>query len=210
MPREAEPMRQPLFFGSSRELVVDTSVIINLNATGQAGGIIRSLNVELRASTVVRDELIVDRIHGRDDSALAERLVSDGLLQFVELNDESETVFESLVSGAAEATLDDGEAATLALAACSQSLVVIDERKAIRVAGERFPSLELLATADLLQSELLLGTLGRDGVTAAVFSALTTARMGVLERHHGWIVDLLGDRIVKCRSLPASLRGLPV
>ncbi|MBM2712879.1 hypothetical protein JQK88_16990 [Mesorhizobium caraganae] len=203
-------MRQPQFSGDlPPHVVADTSVIINLNATGAACEIIRSLNVTLRASTVVRDELIHDRISGRNDADLAQQLVQEGLLQFAEFDENSGAIFESLVSGAAETTLDDGEAATLALAVSSQGLAIIDERKAIRIATHRFPTLQLLATVDLLRLDRVLLALGNERLANAVISGLKDARMAIPERHHGWIADLLGDQIVECRSLPAALRRVP-
>ncbi|WP_292360802.1 hypothetical protein [Mesorhizobium sp.] len=203
-------MWQPLFSGDlPADVVADASVIINLNATGAACEIIRSLNVTLRASTVVRDELIHDRISGRNDANLAQQLVRDGLLEFTEFDENSEAIFESLVSGSAETTLDDGEAATLALAVSSQGLAVIDERKAIRIAAHRFPTLQLLATVDLLRFDSLLLAIGKERLAKAVLSGLKEARMAIPERHHDWIVDLLGDQIVECRSLPAALRRAP-
>ncbi|ESZ04804.1 hypothetical protein [Mesorhizobium sp. L48C026A00] len=203
-------MRQPQFSGDlPPHVVADTSVIINLNATGAACEIIRSLNVTLRASTVVRDELIHDRISGRNDADLAQQLVQDGLLQFAEFDENSGAIFESLVSGAAETTLDDGEAATLALAVSSQGLAIIDERKAIRIATHRFPTVQLLATVDLLRLDRVLLALGNERLAKAVISGLKDARMAIPERHHGWIADLVGDQIVECRSLPAALRRAP-
>ncbi|BBD36371.1 MULTISPECIES: hypothetical protein [Phyllobacteriaceae] len=203
-------MRRPQFSGDlPPNLVADTSVIINLNATGAAHEIIRSLNVKLSASTVVRDELIHDRISGRNDADLAQRLVQDELLQFAEFDEKSGAIFESLVSGTAETTLDDGEAATLALAVSSQGLAIIDERKAIRIATHRFPTLQLLATVDLLRLDRVLLALGNERLAKAVISGLKDARMAIPERHHGWIADLLGDQIVECRSLPAALRRAP-
>ncbi|TGR65555.1 hypothetical protein EN837_21990 [bacterium M00.F.Ca.ET.194.01.1.1] len=203
-------MRQPLFFGNRQvRLVADTSVIINLNATGLASEILRTLNVVLQASVVVKDELIVDRNNGRHDRGLAADLAASGLLEFCDFDLEGEELFESLVMGSAEATLDDGEAATLALAMSSGLPAVIDERKANRIAGDRFPEIKLLSTADLLSSELLIVSLGAGSVAAAVFNALRDARMAVPELHHRWIVELLGERVSDCRSLPASVRARP-
>lgn len=104
----------------------------------------------------MRDELIHDRISGRNDADLAQRLVQDELLQFAEFDEKSGATFESLVSGAAETTLDDGEAATLALAVSSLGLAIIDERKAIRIATPHFPTLQLFATVDLLRLDRVL------------------------------------------------------
>ncbi len=200
-------MRQPLFSGSvSAHLVVDTSVIINLNATGRAGDIVRAFGVKLRASTVVRDELVADRFSARNDAEMAAALVSEDLLEFVELDDEGERIFGSLVSGSAAETLDDGEAATLAVGAVVGHTVVIDERKAQRIAAERFAGMQIIATADILCSERVVTSLGAERVGDLIFNSLMGARMFVPERHHSWVIDLLGARAIECHSLPAALR----
>ncbi|GAA4129445.1 hypothetical protein ACFFTN_09780 [Aminobacter aganoensis] len=203
-------MRQPQSFGETVPplVVVDTSVVINLNATGRANDIVRAFGVTLCASGVVRDELFLDRLNGRDDAGLAQLLVKDGLLEFLPFDVESESLFESLVAGPAEKTLDDGEAATLALAAAWSGVAIIDERKAIKIAGDRFPDLQLRTTADILRSDRVFAALGRAEVAEAVFNGLKEARMAVPAFHHDWLVGLLGERIVECRSLPAALRQI--
>ncbi|UIJ82407.1 hypothetical protein [Rhizobium leguminosarum] len=202
-------MRQPLFSGSvSPNLVVDTSVIINLNATGQGAEVVRAFGVTLRASTIVRDELVADRFSARNDAEMAKTLADDGLLEFVELDDEGERLFASLVSGSAAETLDDGEAATLAAGAVLGNTVVIDERKAQRIASERFRTIQIITTADILCSERVVSGLGTAAVGNLIFNGLVGARMFVPERHHGWVADVLGERITKCHSLPAALRQI--
>lgn len=200
-------MRQPLFSGNvSAHIVVDTSVIINLNATGRAGDIVRAFGVKLRASDVVRDELLADRFGARNDAEMAAALVSQELLEFVEFDDEGERIFASLVSGSAAETLDDGEAATLAVGKVLGNTVVIDERKALRIAAERYAGMHIIATVDILCSERVVTKLGAEQVGDLIFNSLMGARMFVPERHHGLIVDLLGPRAIDCHSLPAALR----
>ncbi|SEI15010.1 hypothetical protein SAMN05216228_102888 [Rhizobium tibeticum] len=207
MPKKVGPMRQPLFSGKiSAPLVVDSSVIINLNATGRASDIVRAFGVTLCASTVVRDELFIDRFNGRDDAGLARALADERLLEFLPFDDDGELIFASLVTGSADQTLDDGEAATLALGLVHGRTVVIDERKALRIAADRFAAMQVIATADILCSDLILSTFGREQVADLVFNGLTGARMGIPERHHGFVSEILGPRIAACRSLPASLR----
>jgi len=186
--------------------VVDTSVIINLNATGRATDIVRAFGVKLQASAVVRDELVADRFSARNDAEMAAALVREDLLEFVELDDEGERIFASLISGSAAQTLDDGEAATLAVGAVLGQTVVIDERKAQRIAAERFDGMQIIATADILCSERMVANLGAEQVGDLIFNSLTGARMFVPERHHGWVIDLLGPRAIECYSLPAALR----
>lgn len=200
-------MRQPLFSGSvSANLIVDTSVIINLNATGHAADIVRAFGVTLRASTIVRDELVGDRFCARNDAEMALELVREGLLEFIELDHQGELIFASLVSGSAAETLDDGEAATLAVGAILGQTVAIDERKAQRIADERYSFMQIITTADILCSERVVADFGIDQVGDLIFNGLVGARMFVPERHHGWVADLLGPRIEQCHSLPASLR----
>jgi hypothetical protein len=208
IPMKAGPMRQPLFYGeSSVELVADTSVIINLNATGMAPEILRSLGAVLYVSTVVRDELVADRINGRQDGHLAGELADQGLAVFCDFNAGGEAIFESLVTGSAASTLDDGEAATLALAICSERRAVIDERKANRISADRFPDLSLFSTADLLSCSSVLAALGAEALATGVYNALQHARMAIPESHHQWVLDLLGDKATECRSLPSALRA---
>ena len=70
--------------------VVDASVIINLNATGCAEEIIRAYGISFTASEVVGQELLQDRLNGRNDAALSRRLLDSGLLEFVPLQGEAE------------------------------------------------------------------------------------------------------------------------
>lgn len=200
-------MRQPPSLNDvDAKFIVDASVIINLNASGYAPEIIRSHRAILVASDVVKSELGFDRKNGRDDGQMANALVEQGLLKYLPFDDDAEKVFESLVSGEAGQTLDDGEAATLAIAATGNAVAVVDELKAIRISSERFPSLALVSTTDLLLSESVERTIGAERMADAVFKALIGARMSVPDRHHSRLVELLGDKLLTCKSVPASVR----
>jgi hypothetical protein len=86
--------------------------------------------------------------------------------------------------------------------------VVIDERKALRIASGRFAAMQVVATAGILCSDRVVAGLGIPQVGDMLFNGLTGARMSVPERHHGWVAEILGPRIIQCRSLPAALRQL--
>ncbi|WP_244563911.1 hypothetical protein [Ensifer aridi] len=137
---------------------------------------------------------------------MASELAAQGLLEIVEFDEQGEQIFASLISGPAAETLDDGEAATLAIGVMLGQTVVIDERKALRIASERFATMQVIATADIICSDRVVADLGIPQVGDLIFNGLTGARMSVPERHHGWIADILGPRILECRSLPAALR----
>ena len=115
--------------------------------------------------------------------------------------------FESLVSGSAAETLDDGEAATIACAIERSAVALIDDRKAIRTCTERFPNLTVGCTVDVLAQRHVQAALGTR-LGDAVFSALDLGRMRAPERYAQSVVDLIGkDRAVSCRSLPRRFRA---
>ena len=66
------------------------------------------------------------------------------------LDDLTESHFEDLVIGQGAATLDDGEAATIAYGVEKGAITLIDERKATRICGERYPRLIVGNSLDLL------------------------------------------------------------
>jgi predicted nucleic acid-binding protein len=192
----------------SRSLVVaDTSVVINLNATGCAARILAALPFRMVVTDVVQSELQEDRKSDRQDTALLADLVAASHIRIVSLGAVGQRVFGDLVIGPASETLDDGEAATIAYAEEAKIVPVIDERKARRICAQRFNHLQPLSTVDLLADADVAASLGRDALTDAVFQALQTARMRVLPQYINWVVAMIGaDRASQCPSLPRSVR----
>lgn len=190
-----------------RVLVADTSTIINLNATGCSEDILRALPYRITAADVARKELEIGRSKGRTDAARFEALVGNGLIEVVKLGDGGLLHFEGLVIGPASETLDDGEAATIAFAAETGAVAVIDESKALRLGARRFPSLRLASTVDVLVHPAVLDTLGAKALADAVFNALAGARMRVPPQHIPGVVALIGsERAAECASLPREAR----
>ena len=191
-------------------LVIDTSAAINLIATGCAADILRALPHGMLAADSIPVELEEGRRRGRPDADLLEELVSAGLLKIVTLGNPALAIFEDLVAGSAAATLDDGEAATIAYAAAHGAVPIIDERKAIRICGERFPRLPLGCTVDLFAHPEVGRALGRTKLSQAVSNALLLARMRVLPRHVEWVVGLVGtEQAALCASLHRHIRKTP-
>jgi predicted nucleic acid-binding protein len=135
---------------STALLVADASAVINLNATGCAQAILRSLPNRVAVVDIAPAELENGRSRGRRDSDLLNELLAASLMKFVKLDEVAEQHFEQLVVGTAVKTLDDGEAATIAYAAALGGIPIIDERKATRICGERFPALALACTVGVL------------------------------------------------------------
>ena len=97
-------------------VVFDTSVIINLNATGCAHAILQALPNRCVVVDQVSLELKVDRRTGRGDAEALGALTAQHLVEQAELGNTGMSQFASLVTGSAAETLDDGEAATIACA----------------------------------------------------------------------------------------------
>ncbi|MGH9502240.1 MAG: hypothetical protein ACRD20_05260 [Terriglobales bacterium] len=201
-------MGLPTFLTDPAAVVVaDTSTVINLNATGCALEIIRAIPNKLVVVDVAAAELNEGRRRGRKDADLLAELVSARIVEIVELDDSTGAHFETLVVGPAAMTLDDGEAATIAYAVTCQGTPVIDERKATRICAERYPTLRLGCTVDILAHSAVESYLGKEMLSNAVFNALHKGRMSVLPQHVKWVIELIGPaRAEACVSLPKSVR----
>jgi predicted nucleic acid-binding protein len=187
--------------------VADTSAIINLIATGCAPVIIRALPNRLIVAEVVSAELEDGRCRGRAEADRLNELVANGLVEIVSLGDAASRYFEELVIGPAAATLDDGEAATIAYAVEHAGAAIIDERKATRICSDRFPALPVGCTVDILLHSEVQRVLGPEALATAVFNALQDGRMRVFPRHVERIVAVIGHgRAARCPSLPRSAR----
>lgn len=190
----------------SLPVVIDTSAAINLMASGFAPDIVSALPNRLIAVDTVPAELAPGRLRGRPHADLLDQIVAGGGIEIVSLSETAASIFEGLVIGRASETLDDGEAATLAYAADTDAIPIIDEKKAMRICDRKFPALQLGSTGDLFAHQAVLNRLGRDRLGRAVLSALQQARMQVQPRFLDWVVDLVGDQAVHCTSLPRSAR----
>ncbi len=192
-------------------LVADASAIINLNASGCAEKIVKALPNRVAVVDIVPEELESGRSRGRRDADLLNELIAAGLVDMVKLDDEGERHFEQLVVGPAAMTLDDGEAATIAYAVAHWAIAIVDERKATRICGKRFPSLRVGCTVNIFEHQEVQRSLGNALLADAVFNALYHGRMRVFPHHVEWVVNLIGtDRAALCTSLPNSVRASPL
>ena len=187
-------------------VVADTSVVINLNATGSAEAILGALPNRCVVVEAVSQELQAGRRTGRGDADALATLIDQQFVEQTQLGDLGMSRFESLVSGSAAETLDDGEAATIACAIERSAVALIDDRKAIRICGERFPNLAVGCTVEVVAQRHVQAALGRR-LADVVFNALDRGRTRVPDRYGQWVVNLIGkERAAGCRSLPKRFR----
>lgn len=108
-------------------LVPDTSVLINLHACSLGEQVLRSIPNEIIVPDIVVAELEHETSYAKGDNGFIRNLISQGIIKVAHLDDAAYRVFEMLISS--PGSLDDGEAATIAVAATQGLVAVIDERK---------------------------------------------------------------------------------
>lgn len=188
-------------------LVLDASVVVNLNATGCAEQIIRALSQSCVVTDNVLRELELGETRGYSDATQLKRLRDNRVIDIVSLDPHMNRTYLELVAGSTADTLDDGEAATLAYAEGDSAWAAVDERKALRICRERFAGVQTASTVDLLAHPSLATSLESTALATAVYNALVHANMRVLEHQFDWVVDVIGsDRVRRCPSLPARHR----
>ena len=185
-------------------LIADASVMIGLNASGYAGRIIELSERRVIVPDNARSELAIGARFGHDDGAQLEVLIASGLVHRMALEGEALTTYEALIDGSFGETLDDGEAATIAIAVQYGGVAVLDERKARRMCQRHFPHVIQGCTA-----QWLLGTiaLGQAAHAEAMLAALRKGRMRVPPEFLNRVVALIGaDAALTCPSLPLIVR----
>ena len=191
----------------SKPLVLDASVAINLNATGSCVRILDAIPNPVVILDIVSRELEAGPAKGRTDADVVAALVASGRVEIASLCAECEGNFLAMVCGSGSATLDDGEAATIAWAVAHGSTPIIDEKKGLSICQDRFPFVQAATTTDIFAHERVLAELGRDDLGDAIFNALIAARMRVQERHIPWVIDMIGSsRAQLCHSIPLHIR----
>jgi predicted nucleic acid-binding protein len=188
-------------------IVLDASAAINLNASGFAEAVLRALPNRAVMAEIAMNELTGDFRTGRRDAEIMAALTRSDLITIVQLSEIQQRHFETLVVGPAVETLDDGEAATIAYAAESDAVAILDERKAIRICTVRYPQMAIGCSVDLFAHPSVIAALGKASLADAVFAALQHARMRVLPHHIDWVIVLIGqERARMCPSLPKGAR----
>lgn len=146
--------------GAGPLLLLDACCVINLFATRRVAEILTDLPYQFVVADVVQGEALLLRSGAGESAEMEpvawEPIVSTGLVIVLQLTgDEEEATYVELT-----ASLDDGEAATCALALQRGLAVATDDRKARRIMSSRAPQLLLLSTLDLIRAWCSLRDLG--------------------------------------------------
>ncbi|MFB9980650.1 hypothetical protein ACFSQQ_00650 [Mesorhizobium kowhaii] len=185
-------------------LIADANVVIGLNASGHAGRIIELTRRRIIVPDNAGNELAIGARFGHDDGAQLEALVAEGLVERMMLDRTALATYEALIDGTHGDTLDDGEAATIAIAVRLGGVAVLDERKARRMCAQHFPAIVQGCTAQWL---LGAAALGRAAHAEAMVNALQKGRMLVPSEFLNDVVALIGQEAAgACPSLPRLVR----
>jgi hypothetical protein len=184
-------------------LVLDASVVINLLGSAQPE---RVLGVFARRPVLVvdiaRDEVKRDPSNNKPATPTLMALESAELIKCVTLSEPAYGTFLDLVGAPAPDDLGDGEAATIAHAEEIKGTIVLDERKAQRIALARAAPRPVLSTLDLLSSTEIAEILPRVELADIVFASLRNARMRVPDLFRPWTIALIGtQRAAQCSAL---------
>jgi predicted nucleic acid-binding protein len=178
--------------------------VIGLNASGQARRVIELTGHRVVVSDNAGAELAIGARFGHDDGAQLDELVAAGLIERVALAGTALTIYEALIDGTFGETLDDGEAATIAIAVECRGVAILDERKARRMCEQYFPGVTRGCTAQWL---LGASELGKDLHVETMLNALRIGRMRVPPEFLNQVVALVGlKEAAACLSLPRYVR----
>ena len=152
-------------------LVLDASCLLNLYATGRLGEIVLAFGRQVEVTDYVLEREAIytwqaDSTGAHEQAVPVDLtlLVEEGLIRVVRLeNPEEQETFVALA-----ALVDDGEAATAALALHRGCAVATDDRKARRVFGEFMPDVPLVSTLDLMKQWIDESQVPRDELQAAM------------------------------------------
>ena len=192
-------------------LAADASVAINLLGTGICELLIRNLARPIIMAEEALAEVYRHPFPGADLLAEMGRLRDGGFIREQTLGTGGRAIFRELIADDLKGGLDDGEAATIALAIehSIDTVAVVDERKACRIFAERWGERTITNTVTLLAQPETQGKLKPDEFAQACQCALKHARMRVPAEAMDWMIGVIGlERARSIGALASALRGM--
>jgi predicted nucleic acid-binding protein len=192
-------------------LVVDASVMINLLGTGSPGTLLKGHGLPVLMVEEAFAEVKRHPISGHDAAPDLAQLIAEGVLEILPLGDMARRTFHDLTANDLTGGLDDGEAATIALAIAhsAHAVPVIDEKKAARLFAGQWAQRILISSITLLAQPQVRCQLDESDFADALFSALRHARMRIPIEARSWVRGVIGsDRAAQCSCLgPVSAQA---
>lgn len=184
-----------------RPLILDTSVLINLHACTYGERVLTAITNDIVVPDIVAGELEHETSRKNGDHGFLYGLIAGGKVTVAGMTDTEYELFATLSGGSP--SLDDGEAATIAIAARRRFRAVVDERKGRARATELMDGVEPGWTLDLLLHPSVVQSLGEHTAGDVVYLALRRGRMRIPAERGKEIVELIGrERALECSCLP--------
>jgi predicted nucleic acid-binding protein len=182
-------------------LVLDTSVLINLHACKDGERILTAIPNNVVVPEIVAGELEHETSRRNGEYHFLHALVKGGIVTLATMTDAEYEIFHELTS--TSPSLDDGEAATIAIAAARHFLPVVDERRGrIRASAlmkARTPGWSL----DIFRHPTAIAVLGDQPAVDALYLALRDGRMRIPSERGDGVITLIGlERARHCTCLP--------
>jgi len=182
-------------------LVLDTSVLINLRACRYGDKILAAIPNDIIVPGIVAGELEHETSRRNGEHGFLQGLVASGIVTLANLTDPEFDLFHELTSSAP--SLDDGEAATIAVAVARSLLPIVDERRGRARAGHLLQSCVPGWSLDILRHPAVVAALGDESATEALYLALRYGRMRIPLESVCDVVELVGEsRSRDCTCLP--------
>lgn len=186
---------------TSDGLVLDTSVLINLHASKYGKRVLDAIPNDIWIPQMVAEELEHQTSRKNGELDFLKMLLEDEVASIVRLDSVEYEIFRELTS--TTPSLDDGEAATIAVAVARKYLPVVDERRgrgrAISLISQEAPAWSL----DLLRHPAVITALGSKLAIEVLYFALRFGRMRIPPESTGDVIALLGvERSRECTCLP--------
>lgn len=182
-------------------LVLDTSVLINLHACKYGERIVTVIPNDILIPEIVAGELEHETSRRNGEYSFLHALVADGIVTIVSLTDAEYRIFHELTS--TSPSLDDGEAATIAIAASRHLRPVIDERRGRTRASTLMKGLTPYWSLDLFRHPTVIAMLGDQPAVEALYHALCDGRMRIPSESANDVIALIGvERSRDCTCLP--------
>jgi predicted nucleic acid-binding protein len=190
-------------------LVLDANVIINFLGSGIPEKLFGSLDVDLIVAEQVFREVMHDPSRRVSPQAWLKDIEARCLIEIVKPSGSALETYLELASEPHPNHLDDGEAATIAVAFERGGIAVLDEERARRICQARYPAISFSSTVDLLHRVSMTGKIPKDEFRATVFKALCIAKMQVRAEMLKWVINMIGEEDAKqCPSLSRKIRNI--
>ncbi len=182
-------------------LVLDTSVLINLHASTYGERVLHALPNDIVISRIAAEELEKETSRKGGERSFLTAMVGKGALTIADMTEDEYELFGNLVAG--PPSLDDGEAATIAIATTRGLHPIIDERKGRTCAAAPPFSLRPCWSLNLFDHTSVVRSLGEQAAQDAIYLALRDGRMRIPAEQANMVIATIGlRRALDCSSLP--------